>query len=383
MNKSDHSNLSKNYQEHSTTIPVYEPYLQGREKEYVNQCLDSTWISSCKGEFIERFEQEFASYIGAEHVTSVANGPLALHLALETLELLPGDEVILPVLACIATLNAILQTGATPVCVDSLEHTWQMDPQEVRRKLTPKTKAMIVVHLHGLACDLDALQAICLEHQLTLIEDCTEAFGTYYNDQHVGTFGDLAIFSFYGNKTITAGEGGMVVTKTEDLWEKAHCLKTQALSKTREYWHNLLAYDYRMTNINAAIALAQLEQADTIFAKKRQVAEWYKLHLEELPLKGQEETLNTRHSNWVQSVMVEYPQEKQALRDYLRAVGIDTRPFFYPAHTLPYTKQKGAFPVAMFISYRGINLPSSPNLKEKEIILISEAIERFYILRCD
>ena len=177
-------------------IPVYQPYLTGREKEYVNQCLDSTWISS-RGEFISKFENRFAGYIQAEHATSVCNGTVALHLALAALGLGPGDEVIVPTLTYVASVNTIVQTGAKPVFVDSLEGTWQIDPDDVRRKITRRTKAVMAVHLYGLPCDMDPLMALCTEYGLHLVEDCAEAFGTYYKGRHVGTFGDIATFSFF------------------------------------------------------------------------------------------------------------------------------------------------------------------------------------------
>ena len=214
-------------------IPVYQPYFSGREKEYVNQCLDSTWISS-KGLFISRFEEAFATYVGSSYATTVSNGTVALHLALEALGLGAGDEVIVPTLTYIASVNTIIQTGAKPVYVDSTEPACQMDMNDVIRKITPRTKAIMAVHLYGLPCDMDVLTSICTEHKLYLIEDCAEAFGTYYKGRHVGTFGDFATFSFFGNKTITTGEGGMVVSNSKEHIDKARHLKSQSVSLTRE-----------------------------------------------------------------------------------------------------------------------------------------------------
>lgn len=223
-------------------IPVYQPYFSGREKIYVNECLESTWISS-KGEFIGRFEQGFGDYIGSSNATSVCNGTVAIHLALEALGIGPGDEVIVPTFTYIASVNTIIQTGAKPVFVDSLDSTWQIDPEDVKRKITPKTKAVMVVHLYGLPCDMDAIAAICEEHKLLLVEDCAEAFGSRYKGRHVGTFGDVATFSFFGNKTITTGEGGMVVAKEQDTIQRAFHLKNQGVSQTQEYWHDVVAYN--------------------------------------------------------------------------------------------------------------------------------------------
>jgi perosamine synthetase len=358
-------------------IPVYQPYLAGREKEYVNQCLDSTWISS-KGEFINRFETHFASYIGAEYATSVCNGTVALHLAIEALGLKAGDEVIVPTMTYIASVNTIIQTGATPIFVDSLENSWNIDPADVRRKITSKTKAVMAVHLYGLPCDMDALTDICREHNLYLIEDAAEAFGTYYKGQHVGTFGDIATFSFFGNKTITTGEGGMVVTKSKALLDKAFHLKNQGVSPTREYWHDVVAYNYRMTNICAAIGLAQLEQADVIIAKKRQVAEWYREGLKGLPLSTHDELPETKHSYWMCSVAVNDAAHRQPLRDYLKTAGIETRPLFYPSHILPHCKTDEVFPVAESLGSRGINLPSYPGLSYEDVSAVCNAIRTFF-----
>lgn len=358
-------------------IPVYQPYFSGREKTYVNQCLDSTWISS-KGEFINRFESEFAKYIGAEHATTVSNGTVAIHLALEALGIGPGDEVIVPTLTYVASVNTIVQTGATPVFVDSIEATWQVDPEDVRRKITPRTKAVMVVHLYGLPCDMDPLVELCREHGLFLIEDAAEAFGTLYKGRHVGTFGDIATFSFFGNKTITTGEGGMVVAQSRAVFDKAYLLKNQGVSPTREYWHDTVAYNYRMTNICAAIGLAQLENADTILAKKRQVAAWYQEGLQGLPLKTHDEIPGTRHSHWMCSIAVDSAQDRQPLRDHLKHMGIETRPVFHPSHTLPHLAVDASFPVAESLGARGINLPSYPGLSRDEVGSVCAAIRGYF-----
>lgn len=358
-------------------IPVYQPYFSGREKEYVNQCLDSTWISS-KGEFIGRFERGFADYIGAEYATSVCNGTVAIHLALEALGIGAGDEVIVPTLTYVASVNTIIQAGATPVFVDSLEATWQIDPEDVKRKITSKTKAVMVVHLYGLPCEMDAITEICKTHGLLLVEDCAEAFGTRYKGQHVGTFGDVATFSFFGNKTITTGEGGMVVAKDHAVIDKAFHLKNQGVSQTREYWHDVVAYNYRMTNICAAIGLAQLEQVETILAKKRQIATWYKEGLVGLPLKTHDEHPGTTHSFWMCSIALDDASLRDPLRDYLKREGIETRPLFFPAHTMPHCAVNQSFPVAESLSARGINLPSWPGMNESMVGSVIKAVRAFW-----
>ncbi|MEP6756561.1 MAG: DegT/DnrJ/EryC1/StrS family aminotransferase, partial [Chthonomonadales bacterium] len=213
--------------------PVYQPSLSGNEKKYVNECLDSTWISS-KGRFIPEFERSFESWIGVRHAAAVSNGTVAIHLALVSLGIGLGDDVIVPTLTYVASVNSITYTGATPVFCDSLESTWQMDPEDVRRKISPRTRAIMAVHLYGQPCDMDELLKIAREYNLFLIEDCAEAFGTYYKGKHVGSFGEISTFSFFGNKTITTGEGGMVVTNDETLHDRVVHFKGQGLAKHRE-----------------------------------------------------------------------------------------------------------------------------------------------------
>ncbi|WP_434888838.1 DegT/DnrJ/EryC1/StrS family aminotransferase [Bradyrhizobium sp. HKCCYLS2038] len=358
-------------------MPLYRPSLKGREKDYVNQCIDSSWISS-RGVFVERFESAFGEFVGSRHATSVCNGTVALHLAMEALGLSAGDEVIVPALTYIASVNTILQTGAAPVFVDSLEQTWQLDPDDVRRRITPRTKAVMAVHLYGYPCDMDELVAVCDEHGLYLIEDCAEAFGTYYKGRHAGTFGDVATFSFFGNKTITTGEGGMVVARTKETLDRAFHLKTQAVSPDREYWHDAVGYNYRMTNVCAAIGLAQLENPHTVIARKRQIAAWYKEELHGLPLTMLGEPVDGQSSFWMCSIVLHDPDARQDLRGWLKNDNVETRPVFYPAHTLPHCKTHDRFPVAEMLSASGINLPSFPDLSHENVRSICSSIRAFF-----
>jgi perosamine synthetase len=359
-------------------IPIYQPSLDGNEKKYVNECLDSTWISS-KGRFIPEFEQQFAVRTGVKHAASVCNGTVALHLALVALGIGPGDEVIVPTLTYISSANAIAYTGATPVFVDSLEDTWQMDPADVRRKLTSRTRAIMAVHLYGHPCDMKALTAIAREHSLFLIEDCAEAFGSLYRGQHVGSFGDIATYSFFGNKTISTGEGGMIVTNDETLYDRSVHFKGQGLAMHRQYWHDVIGYNYRMTNICAALGLAQLERADALLARKREIADRYRTGLAGLPVTFHEETPDVRHSFWMCSVLVEDPARRDPLREALESAGIETRPLFYPIHTMPmYAARFQRHPVAESLGWRGINLPSWPGLTEEQIGEICAMIARFF-----
>ena len=349
------------------TIPVYQPDLGGNEKLYVNECLDTSWISS-RGRFVQAFEEGFAQRVGVEHAASVSNGTVALHVALLALGIGPGDEVIVPTLTYIASVNAIQYTGATPVFVDSVQETWQIDPEDILRHITPRTRAIMPVHLYGQACDMDAIMDIARQHRLFVVEDCAEGFGTFFHGRHVGTFGDISTFSFFGNKTITTGEGGMVVSPDKTLIERTRHLKGQGLAAHREYWHDVVGYNYRMTNIQAAIGLAQLERADSFVARKRVIAGRYNEGLRGLPVQVHGEAPGTVHSYWMISILVERAEQREPLRKHLADVGIETRPLFYPVHTMPmHSRSFRRHPVAEDLAWRGINLPSFPGLSDAQI----------------
>ncbi len=355
-------------------IPVYEPSLNGNEMKYVSDCVSTGWISG-RGRYVSEFEQQFARTIGVNKATSVSNGTVALHLALMALGIGPGDEVIVPTFTYIAPVNAIVYCGATPVFVDSLPDTWQADPEDVKRHITAKTKAIIAVHLYGHPADMDPLCAIAREHRLFLLEDCAEAFGTYYKGKHVGGFGDISIFSFYGNKTITTGEGGMVVTNDETLFQRAAHLKGQGLAKYREYWHDVVGYNYRMTNICAAIGLAQLEQAETFIRRKREIADIYTQLLRGTRYEPQRESVGMVHSYWMYSVLTPEVEHRDTVRDHLKQCAIETRPTFYPVHTMPmYSQKYERHAVAENIALRGINLPSYPGLKDEQVETVCNAL---------
>ncbi len=358
-------------------IPVYEPSLGGNVSAYVNDCLESGWISS-RGAYIERFEQAFAAFTGAKDAVTVANGTVAIHLALEALGIGPGDEVIVPSFTYVASVNTILQAGATPVYVDSLESTLQVDPDSVRGAITSRTRAVMAVHLYGHPCDMDALVEICNANGLKLIEDCAEAFGTYWKGQHVGTFGDAATFSFFGNKTITTGEGGMVLARDPAVVARCRHLKSQGVSPTREYWHDVLAYNYRMTNIQAAIGLAQIERADELLRAKARLAQAYREKLAGLPLRTHDAVGDVTHSYWMCSILLDRPDDRQPLRAHLNEAGIDTRPFFPQCHLMPHCHADIVLPVGADISSRGVNLPSFPTLSDEQIDYICSHIASFW-----
>lgn len=361
-------------------IPIYRPSLTGNEKKYVNDCLESTWISS-KGKYLSLFENSFAEFIGVKHAAAVSNGTVALHVALLALGVGSGDEVIVPTLTYISSVNAIKYTGATPVFVDSLSDTWQMDPEDVNNKISEKTKAIMVVHLYGHPCDMDSLSSIAKKNTLFLIEDCAEAIGSKYKGETVGTFGDIAAFSFFGNKTITTGEGGMVVTNDETLHDRVVHFKGQGLAKHREYWHDVVGYNYRMTNICAAIGLAQLEQVNNFLQRKLEIAAKYKKAFKKSGIEFHQSHPDVTHSYWMCSILVADAQQREPLRNNLKSKGIETRPLFYPVHTMPmYSDKFQRHIVAEDIAWRGINLPSFPQLKDRQLDSIINTLNRFFRL---
>ena len=362
------------------SIPLYQPSLNGNEKKYVLDCLETTWISS-KGKYCKLFEDKFAKKNNVNFALSVCNGTVAIHLALMTLDIGPEDEVIVPTLTFIASVNPIRYTGAKPIFVDSHKDTWQIDPYEIEKKITSKTKAIIIVHLYGQPCDMDHIMKIARKHNLYVIEDCAEALGSKYKNKFVGTFGDISTFSFFGNKTITTGEGGMVTTNNIDLFKKCLHLKSQGLnqSEKKEYWHDILGYNYRMTNICSAIGMAQLEQLDEFIEKKRKLYEFYKKELKNLPIKMYEENSDSFNTHWLINILVDKSDIKENLRDHLTLNGIETRPIFIPIHKMPmYFKDKYNFPIADDLSARGISLPSWPDIPRNDVVKICDEIKKFF-----
>ncbi|AXK70984.1 aminotransferase class I/II-fold pyridoxal phosphate-dependent enzyme [Lysobacter sp. TY2-98] len=362
-------------------IPVYQPDLSGREREYVLDCIDSTWISS-KGRFLGEFEQAFANWTGSPHAAAVSNGTVALHLALLAAGIGPGDEVLVPTLTYVASVNAIRYVGATPVFVDSLADTWQLSSASLLDHVGPRTRAVLAVHLYGGSCDLHALAAVCEQHGLVLIEDCAEAIGTRYQGAHVGTFGLLSTFSFFGNKTITTGEGGMVLSRLADVDERVRHLRGQGLAPDREYWHDVVGYNYRMTNICAAIGAAQLERIDSILEMKRRLADAYRQRLADTPLTFQAQTTGEEPSYWMVTVLTPTAELRDPLRTHLAEAGVETRPIFHPVHTMPmYRSGEEAFPIATDIAARGINLPSWHRLPDDALDTICDHIRKFFSAR--
>ncbi|UTW67320.1 DegT/DnrJ/EryC1/StrS family aminotransferase [bacterium SCSIO 12643] len=360
-------------------IPIYEPLLGGNESKYLNECINTGWISS-KGRFVTEFETSFNSFIGSSHALSASNGTVALHLALEALGIKPGDEIIVPDLTFAASINAILYCGATPVLADIEKETFNMDFSKVEKLITSKTKAIMPVHLYGLACDMDECLSIAKKHNLLVVEDAAEAFGSEFNGQKLGSFGDVATFSFYGNKTITTGEGGMITFKNQEVYQKAKVLRDHGMDPQKTYWHNFIGYNYRMTNMQAAIGLAQIERIDDILKQKIKIAQHYRNRLENVPgvsfVSESEKKLNTY---WLVTILVDPDQfglSRNDLQNKLKENNIDSRPVFFSLHIMPPYKEYHKIDLtnSKYVSNNGISLPSSLNLSTEDLDRICDCI---------
>lgn len=361
-------------------IPVYRPALGREEWHNVKECLVSSWISS-KGHFIDDFETRFARQVGKKHAIAMSNGTTALHAGLLAIGLRSGDEVIVPTFSYIAPVNAIRYTGARPIFVDSDPQTWQMDPQQVAAAVGKKTKAILAVHLYGHVCNLDALLSISRRAKIHLVEDCAEALGSTYRGRPVGFHASVSTYSFFGNKTITTGEGGMVATDQDKRADLLRSLKGQGLAQGREYWHDRIGFNYRMTNICAAIGTAQLGKLKSFLAEKRRLNSFYERALQGLPVRFQGAEPYGKSSYWMISLLCRNPAERDGLRGWLRQKGIETRPLFQPVHQMPMYRfglSRKIFPVAERLASTGMNLPSHPSLTQRERAYVVSSIHAFF-----
>jgi len=357
-------------------IPIAEPSLEGNELKYVEDCIKGGWISSI-GSYVKKFEEEFAKYCGVEYGISVSNGTAALHLALLALGIKKGDEIIMPNLTFVSPASMTKLVGANPVLVDVDPETWCINPDKIEEKITKKTRAIIPVHLYGMPCNMDSILKIAGKYNLFVIEDAAEAHGAEYKGKKVGSFGDLAVFSFYGNKIITTGEGGMVLTDNEKLAEKIGYLKNHAMKKEKRYWHESIGFNYRLTNIQAAIGLAQLEQIDKFIEKKIENAKIYNKLLKNIPgVTLPPQKPDYKNVFWMYSILIgeRFGISRDELIKKLRKGGIESRKFFYPVNEMPPYKTNEVFPVSKRLSEQGINLPSSVKLTKEEIEKICEVI---------
>jgi perosamine synthetase len=360
-------------------LPVGAPMLVGNEQKYVLDCLESSWISST-GAYIGRFEGAFADFCGVAHAVSCTSGTAALHLALLALGVAPGDEIILPTLTFPATANAVRYCGGTPVFVDCDPVTWTIDPDQIADRIGPRTTGIIAVHLFGHPADVGRIQQTADRHGLFLLEDAAQAHGAAYRGRKAGSLGRLATFSFFGNKIITTGEGGMVTTNDPDLAARMRLLKSHGMDPGRRYWFPVIGYNYRMTNVAAAIGLAQLENIDWHLARRREVAEWYLERVRNLPgVTWQAEQPWARHAWWMFTIVLDdrVAAVRDALMARLAAAGVDTRPMFYPLHQLPpyqSPSEDGRFPVAERLGRGGLSLPTSARMAREHVTRVCERL---------
>ena len=362
-------------------IPVSAPQIGTKELQYVSECVLTGWISS-SGKFVQQFEKMFADFCGSKYAVATSNGTTALHLALLSLNICKGDEVIVPTLTFIATANAVNYTGAKPVFIDSEPKTWNIDSERIEQCITPKTKAIIVVHLYGHPANMDIIQDIAAKHNLAVIEDAAQAHGALYKKKKVGVINntDLGCFSFFGNKIVTTGEGGMVITNRKELYEKIRILRDHGMSTSQRYFHTVLGYNYRMTNLQAAIGVAQMEKIDDILMRKEIIAEKYSKKLKDIPgitLPYNEEW--AKRVCWLYSILVDkksYGIGRDKLMEKLQDNLVDSRPLFIPVHQQPIYKRKMSLPISENISSKGLSLPSSINLSLDDIEHVVDIIKQ-------
>ncbi len=362
-------------------LPVMEPSLGGNELKYVSDCITSNWISS-QGEYVSRFEQTFCDYHGVDFALSTTSGTTALHLALVALDIGPDDEVIVPDLTFAAPANTVIHCGAKPVLVDVDQTTWTIDPVALEAKISERTRAIIPVHLYGHPCDMEPIVDIARRYKLSVIEDCAEALGAEYKGNRVGGLGDVGCFSFFANKVITTGEGGMVTTNNPDLYKKMMILRDHGMTKEKRYWHLYPGFNYRMTNLQAAVGLAQMERIDDFLTYRQEVVERYNQHLSEIEgIILPPEAEWAKNIYWLYSIVVDEQQagiERDDLAAKLADYGIETRPFFYPLHEQPpyRSNQPDEYPVTNWLAASGLSLPTANDIRLEDVDRVCEAIER-------
>lgn len=363
-------------------IPVNEPAISKNALKYVTDCIKTGWVSS-SGKYIKDFEEKFAKFLGVKHAITTTNGTTALHLAFLVLGIKKGDEVILPSHTMMSSAAAIVYTGATPVLVDVERDSWNMDVSQIEKKINKRTKAIMPVHIYGHSVDMDPIIALAKKYHLYIIEDAAESTGAEYKGRLTGTLGDIGCFSFYANKIITTGEGGMMVTNNDKIANHARLLKDMAHSPQKRFLHKEIGFNFRMTNLQAALGVAQLEEVKKYIQKKRWMAALYNKGLSKI--KGL--TLPMEHSwaknvYWMYGILVEnnFGISRDEFMQKLSEKGIDTRTFFIPMHRQPALKELGLFkgekyPVSDEIGNRGLYLPSGLALTEKQIRIVCKTIK--------
>ncbi|WP_417371159.1 DegT/DnrJ/EryC1/StrS family aminotransferase [Gelidibacter japonicus] len=357
-------------------IPISQPSITQLEIDYVTDAVKSTWVSSL-GKYIDRFEAEFADFCESRYAVSVSNGTVAIQLALTAHGIGEGDEVIMPNLSFIATANAVLHCNATPVFADIDEFNLCIDPKSIEALITPKTKAIMPVHLYGHPAQMDVILEIANKHGLWVIEDAAEAHGAKIHGKRVGSWGHCATFSFYGNKNLTTGEGGMITTDDEDFYNRCKYLRDHAMSKEKRYWHTAAGFNFRLTNIQAALGCAQLERIDDFMKKRQVIFDWYTKYL------GKIDGVNLNNTeSWAENaywlICLENKKWNWDTREKfmieLKKRGVDSRPFFYPMSQMPYLKDVNNTPVTDRVYQQGINLPTYYDLKEEQVKFVCDVI---------
>lgn len=364
-------------------IPVNTPLLNGNEKRYLNECIDSGWIS-CDGPFVDRFEREFAAFNGRHYGIAVANGSAALDVAVAALSIQPGDEVIMPTFTIISCAQAVVRSGGIPILVDSDPLDWNMTVEAIEEKITQRTKAIMAVHMYGLPSDMEKICALAEKYHLKVIEDAAQAIGQTCNGKRCGSFGQASVFSFYPNKHITTGEGGMVLTDDEQLAERCRSFRNLCFQKKQRFVHEELGWNYRMTNLQAAVGCAQLEQLNDHLDRKRAIGGLYQRILTDLPVQRPlPETRLAKNLYWAYGLVLgkEYPGNAAQVMARLADHGIGSRPFFWPIHQQPVFKKMGLFdqlhlPVAENLAQRGFYLPSGLALTDHEIEQTGEVLRK-------
>ena len=356
-------------------IPISKPSLGLKEKQYLNEAIDSGWISS-KGKFIEEFEKEFANYCGTKYAITTCNGTTALHLALLALNIKDGDEVIIPDLTFVATANSILFQNAKPIIVDVLHDSLCINPSLIESKISSRTKAIMPVHLYGHPADMKNINEIAKKYNLFVIEDAAEAHGAEFEGKKVGSIGDIGVFSLFGNKIITSGEGGVITTNSFEIANRIKFLRDHGMSPIKKYWHTELAYNYRMTNLQAAIALAQLERIDDIILKKKLIFDWYKEFLSDFKeIKLNYSSNNVSNVYWMITMQFDAFTEntRNEFIKKLEDAGIESRPFFYPISDMPYFTKSDT--IITHEKYKiGINLPTFYEITKNEVEYVCSTI---------
>jgi perosamine synthetase len=364
-------------------IPISEPLLDERALEYVQEAVRSNWISS-EGRFIHEFERRWAAYCGVSHGIAVCNGSAALEVAVQALALPPGSEIILPSFTIISCVAAVLRAGCQPVLVDCKPDTWCLDIAEVERKITGRTRAIMPVHIYGHMADMDPLMELARRHELSVVEDAAEAHGAEYRGRRAGGIGTMGCFSFYANKIVTTGEGGMVVTENPELAERLRSLRNLAFRRDQRFLHNELGHNFRLTNLQAAIGLAQIERIEEHLARKRKMAARYSGRLRDIPgLRLPVELRGVKNVYWMYGIVLgdNIPIDAAAFAARLREQGVDTRPFFLGMHEQPVLKERGlfageAYPVTEYLARRGLYLPSGLGITEAEIDTVCAAVRK-------